>query len=139
MIHNSAALDYIDDAMRKITGAGMYAIVALRVGEPMGMTRGIDSGTTPCDGLITRSAKNREHFFATWRFLANRYRTLDRAGLYELASEPHICSTKCVDSSGASVDPHINCSEVVEIFEKTCDVLYEEDSRVATQRARRRL
>ena len=122
-------IDYIDDAMRKITGAGMYAIISLRVGEPMGMTRGLDKGSTPCDGFITNSAKNKEHFIATWRYLANRYRALDKAGLYELASEPHICHTDCTDSTGASVDPHVDCSQVVDIFEKTCDVLYEEDPR----------
>ena len=82
-------LKYMDDAVEWVTSAGLWITITMRnnigTNSPHGKAPPI-----PCAADYISNSTLKQMWFHAWKFIAHRYRDVDRIAWYEPASEPHL-------------------------------------------------
>lgn len=124
-------IEYMDDAVKWVTGSGLYLVISLRVGYGFKSTSGtMKPANVLCNLTIPANATMLAQYKVLWSFIANRYKSVDRMGFYELASEPHLGAGRCTADNGTIV-PDVNTrQDVVAIFKTVADLIHTIDPNI---------
>ncbi len=82
-------LDYIDKVVNWTTSAGVWVTITMRNNVGTNSPHG-NAPAQPCEADYIYNNTLREMWKNAWRFLAKRYKGVDRVAWYEPASEPHL-------------------------------------------------
>lgn len=112
-------LEYIDNAVDWVTGAGMWITITTRdnlgTDSPHGNVRPPDR----CAADFIGDAKLKAKWLDMWRFIARRYKSRDRMAWYEPSSEPHFAENGCHERA-----------DIVALFGEVTAAIHEVDPRV---------
>lgn len=84
-----AWLKYMDDAVEWVTSAGLWITITMRNNIGTNSPHG-KAPPMPCSADYILNTTLRDMWFEAWKFIAHRYRGVDRIAWYEPASEPHL-------------------------------------------------